>query len=441
MSSAQYKKPKIDGWYIAKHYPHLDAPVSYNTAAKFALNPSIVARHDFLPFMGYSKQVRRYKGKEKGASIKARPIKYASHLDGCIYCYYAYKINQMYEQYIRDNGLGDFVIGYRAGRGSNIHLAREAVKEIKSRNSCAAIALDINDFYGSIDHKNLEAQWCSVLGVTKLPKDHLQVFLSLTKWACVDRDKLITYLGLDADELPLRLIDDIRVLHKIRKEDKLREVNDRIMSTNKNDHGIPQGSPMSALLSNVYMLPFDMAMKQLAQTTGGFYRRYSDDILFICETEQKEKVLDFIDGALAERGKSLSRNKDKDHISSFRVKPGSNKLTCDKEFQYLGFTFDGQQVRMRSQTLAKYHRRLKLSAKQALATAKRKRGRKPLKVHRKKLNRMFTHLGYEGFVGGYARMSQKIMGGNAISKQVKGSYERLTKELTKSQKKKESGAA
>jgi hypothetical protein len=48
--------------------------------------------------------------------------------------------------------------------------------------------------------------------------------------------------------------------------------------------GIPQGSAMSALLSNVYLIDFDEYLQILGQKMGFAYRRYCDDILIICRS-------------------------------------------------------------------------------------------------------------------------------------------------------------
>jgi hypothetical protein len=45
--------------------------------------------------------------------------------------------------------------------------------------------------------------------------------------------------------------------------------------------GIPQGSPISDLLANIYLVDFDCEIQSLVSSVGGVYRRYSDDILII----------------------------------------------------------------------------------------------------------------------------------------------------------------
>jgi RNA-directed DNA polymerase len=431
MQKKQYKQPKKEGWYLSKKYPHLDLPLSFENTKKYVTDASKIAKHNFYPFMSYEKKERRYRGKFKKASNKIRPIKYASHLDGNIYSYYALMLKGYYEQRISLLGLNEVAIGYRSGKGSNIHLAEQVFCEIKSRKNCVAIAVDINNFYGHIDHLNLKREWCLVLGVDKLPADHFVIFKSLTKSTSVDRTKLSIRLNHSLKKLPLRLVKNAKEFRMIRDEDKRKPTDERIFEKNINSYGIPQGSPLSSLLSNIYMIPFDKKMNELAKEIGGFYRRYSDDILFICDENLKVSILEKIDAELRERGNALIRNQSKDHISTFNIDKNTSKQICDKEFQYLGFSFNGKATRIRSQTLSKYFRRLKLSvrkAKKSAGIAEKKYGNKT--VFRKGLNKRFTHLGTQGFIPDYVRNVKKTMGKKHINKQIKDPLKRLTEELT-----------
>jgi retron-type reverse transcriptase len=55
--------------------------------------------------------------------------------------------------------------------------------------------------------------------------------------------------------------------------------------------GIPQGTPISAVLANIYMLEFDKVIHNWLSARGGVYRRYSDDMLFICRKEDEKSLL------------------------------------------------------------------------------------------------------------------------------------------------------
>lgn len=50
---------------------------------------------------------------------------------------------------------------------------------------------------------------------------------------------------------------------------------------NANHYGIPQGSPISATLANVYMLEVDKLINDMIFGLGGKYMRYSDDFIII----------------------------------------------------------------------------------------------------------------------------------------------------------------
>ncbi len=58
--------------------------------------------------------------------------------------------------------------------------------------------------------------------------------------------------------------------------------------------GIPQGSPISAILSNIYMIDFDVKMKEFISKVNGKYYRYCDDILCIAPIVYKSKIEKFI---------------------------------------------------------------------------------------------------------------------------------------------------
>jgi hypothetical protein len=62
---------------------------------------------------------------------------------------------------------------------------------------------------------------------------------------------------------------------------------------NNDPFGIPQGTPISAALSNAYMMPLDKRIVEARGSVGGLYRRYSDDILkFVTNTFLFEEVIE-----------------------------------------------------------------------------------------------------------------------------------------------------
>src|SRR5690606_34052824 len=80
------------------------------------------------------------------------------------------------------------------------------------------------------------------------------------------------------------LIDSNIIIHKNQKQNEQKEL-----------IGIPQGLPISALLANIYMLNFDeTVINEIVLKHDVFYRRYSDDIIMICNESQIKLIEDFI---------------------------------------------------------------------------------------------------------------------------------------------------
>lgn len=354
MQSPFKKKSKIDGWYSKKKYPHFDKPLIYEQALLLVNNQQKISSHPFYPFLSYEKTARRFKGRSD-ISVKSRPIKYAAHKDGYIYSYYAKIISEKYESRVIALGLDHNVIAYRSGKGNNVDFAKAAFDEIDRRGVCVAIAVDISGFFDNIDHQNLKKEWWLTIDHTKLPDDHFAIFNSLTRWSEVNRDECFERLekhisSFDIKNPPWPICSDADFRNIIKG--KGASLNSLIRKNtddagNWKEYGIPQGTAMSALLSNVYMIPFDRQMKKLANEINGYYRRYSDDILWICDPSYKGRILKEVDAGLQERGGQLFRKDDKTDISYFRL--GQNgTLICDKPFQYLGFTYNGKKRLIRS---------------------------------------------------------------------------------------------
>ena len=64
---------------------------------------------------------------------------------------------------------------------------------------------------------------------------------------------------------------------------------------NESGIGIPQGSPISAVLSNVYMIEFDEQVKEYVSLNGGIYMRYSDDFLIVLPCERDDEITNYMD--------------------------------------------------------------------------------------------------------------------------------------------------
>jgi RNA-directed DNA polymerase len=90
--------------------------------------------------------------------------------------------------------------------------------------------------------------------------------------------------------------------------------------------GVPQGSGLSPLLSNLYLHPFDHLMTQAGYTSV----RYCDDFVILCRTQaEAEAALAVVDAWMTQHGLRL-------HPEKTRLVEAS---TDDKGFEFLGYRF------------------------------------------------------------------------------------------------------
>ncbi|MGH8071943.1 MAG: antiviral reverse transcriptase Drt2, partial [Candidatus Entotheonellia bacterium] len=123
-----------------------------------------------------------------------------------------------------------------------MHFAVAAFEEIKSRRDCDVIALDVEDFFGSLDHAVLKVAWISLLepGCT-LPDDHYAAYKAITRYSWIDR---ATVRGLLRRDIPRRRTspgDRICTPEEFRTHLRPK------IEKNCTAKGIPQGSPISAV--------------------------------------------------------------------------------------------------------------------------------------------------------------------------------------------------
>jgi RNA-directed DNA polymerase len=424
------------GWFQPKNLPHFDAPLlSAVEAMRIAGDPVAVAQNSFLPLISFTKRHRRFTisgpGRQPVGSVKDRPLAFCGNRDATIFAYYAHILGDGYEALLDPLGIDACVIGYRRGR-SNIECARDAFAEIAGRGRCVALALDVEGFFDNLPHSVLKLAWARVLGRLggDLPKDHYAVFRALTCYSKVDRDRCLERLGLSADggleglPKPLCTIADFRRL--IRGNGG---VMPSIIHRNSNPWGIPQGTPLSPVAANIAMLDFDVAVAAEVARVGGIYRRYSDDILVICAPGEAEWLEAFISTALITHAPGLKLKEKKAQRVQFF---GGRARCAPSPLQYLGFTFDGQRVLLRSSTIARQWRRLAAAARwakarQGMAHAGLIDGRPT--VHRKNLLTRFSHLGEGNFHTGYAAKAGQVMGTSTIKRQLRNHMAFLAKRL------------
>ena len=407
--------PKIEEWYRQRGYPHFDWPRSRAETVDLVTDAAAVASHSFMPLISFEMREPRYHASRKCVEQKIRPIACASHADSHIYSYYAAMLKLPVEQRIAELGLNDAVLAYRRMPGGkcNIHFADEAFNDIRRRGSCSAIAVDVEKFFDTLDHSQLKQAWCELLQVDRLPPDHYAVFRSLTRYSKVDRATLYEQFGVGR-----RQQDKLRRPVCTPKEFRERVRGNGLIKTNRKPFGIPQGTPISALLSNLYMLATDKFIQEYAALQNASYRRYSDDILLISDTAHAAEFEAQVVSQVKDVG--LSINSSKTNRSCFS-KGITGTQDVDKPLAYLGFEFDGKSKRIRPKTLARYHQRASRAVRSAQRAAKTA-GSPRLK--RRELYERYTHLGRRNFVR-YAMRAAKLMQDPMPRKQVRRHWDKL----------------
>jgi RNA-directed DNA polymerase len=180
---------------------------------------------------------------------------------------------------------------YRQGR--NAHQAIAEVGETLFRNHPEVVDADLEDYFGSIPHADL--------------------MRSLA-----------------------RRIVDRRVLHLIKMwlECPVEETDDRGRKTRTtvakdSGHGIPQGSPISPLLANLYMRRFVLVWKKLGleQRLGSKVVTYADDLVILCRRGRAAEALTHLRAIMGKL--KLRVNEEKTRICKVPA----------EHFDFLGYTF------------------------------------------------------------------------------------------------------
>ena len=414
-------------------------PLSASKAQSFVSQSENIKKHSFYPFLYYeipklklrkiNSQIVR--DKKNSPNIKKRPIAYAAHRDSHIFSYYTYLLEKEYENIISTDYpyLNNCILAFRKLGKSNIDFAKFAFEHIRSLGNCSVLALDITGFFDNLDHEILKKSWCEILKQNKLPEDHYAVYKAITKFSKISRDEILRHFNISKNA-NLKKRKRICTAKEFRAFRKLKP---SAIVKNTSNIAIPQGSPISALLSNIYMLEFDVAVFKFLQEKNPkfMYLRYCDDILCIVDKENINAVEDFILDEIAKL--KLQINKQKTEIVHFYK---TNKLKSSKALQYLGFIIENDSISLRSMGFTRYSNKMKRGvslAKQTQRKFNRIRVRKGLQqkeLYKKKLYSRYSHFGKRNFIS-YAKRAAQAFQSETIRKQIAPLHKRLCDEMAK----------
>ena len=418
-------------WYKSRKYLHFDRPVGQKAAFDYVSSPQKVAAHSFYPFITYTSVILKYRlDNDRGVFVKnpkPRPISYSAHLDSHIYSYYCFVLSQLYEKELVRHGLHTSILAFRSIDGkSNIHFANDAFCEIKSKGECCVLAFDVEKFFDRLEHSRLKGAWAKLLGGGKLPTDHFAVFKAITKSSRVDKAALYSRLGISIHN---PRVEDKRLCSAKRFRDDVR--GGGLIATNPELRGIPQGSPISALLSNIYMLEFDLALLSKLSLTESVFYRYCDDILIICDSEKENEIYEFVNDEIRKLGLNLQEKKTE--VRQFKF-DAAGKLRSDKPVHYLGFSFDGQREHIRSSSITRYYKKLRRRiwvSKKAMVRCnelRAARGEPPRELFLRTIYRGYSYLGRRNFIS-YGFKAADIMESQSIRKQLRSHWKKLNRFL------------
>lgn len=429
------KKRKI---YKNKNYTHFDSrKPEYWKYLNCIRNPKWIERHAFYPFIYYKEEKNKFNGEE--IIPKSRDIRYSSHIDRYIYEYYNDILSKKYNKYAKQLGINQAVIAYRTNLNkNNIHFSSDVFKFLNKQENAFIIVSDFTNFFDSLNHQYLKDRLKEILKVDTLPNDYYKVFKSITKYSYIDYNDILNELHLKHKELTK--------LHKERLFDieQFRKFKQGKIHVNKKAYGMVQGSALSSVMSNIYMIKFDKLVNDIVTSNKGIYRRYSDDIIIIIPNIARAKELynkimnikDKIPNLIMSPEKTSCFIKRQGSITSVDIL--KNKVLKENtSINYLGFSYDGKCVKIREKTVAKYYRKMYARIK----TINRWTIKTGNNIGRKKFYKQYSYLGKrtkdikKGNFLTYVDRSKKKYGDlGRMEEQVKNSWKYMSKRLVKIKK-------
>ncbi|MCI1985926.1 MAG: reverse transcriptase/maturase family protein [Lactobacillus sp.] len=362
---------KING----KNYLHFDFPLTDKERRQLVADFSNgdIVHHRYLPFISFEIRFRIYHPKEKSATPKSRKITLPSHHDALTYRYYGAALNRVYSNYANSHYINEVAVAYRERRSglqlSNITTAKEVFDYVTLFPNSWIIKGDFHHFFDTLNHQYLVDNMRKVFGGV-LPRGWGRMLRSITEYQSISRKTLERQLKDSHVKNAYRLnvpdgaktrayVSNLQQFGQLIKQKKVR-------LSGKNRVGIPQGTAVSAVLANVYMIDFDEWLSKYCETLGGLYRRYSDDFIIVLPKKHLSKgFVEILESEIIQRSQSTldldieptktklySYNQDSHAVMLHDVQNAEKQKPG--KIDYLGFIFDGVSVSMRPKSIYKF---------------------------------------------------------------------------------------
>lgn len=442
-------------WLKFKKYPHIGNPLTKKKdlawIKNYVTNPDKISKHKFTPLL--HKKICQRKFRPAVGTLKTpmgkrfrtvhdkkeRPIFYASHLDSIVYSYYSHLLTAAYEKFLSAKSFGISAVAYRQipisniekGNKCNVEFAYDTFKFIEDNKhrKLSILVADITSFFDNLDHRILHSQWKRILELDSLPDDHYTVYKSLIVKRYVNeldlfnrfKHNLIAERGVESQPGKVQL-KNVRVkkiwnlkreavVAYCTKKDFYSKATDLIRAEKSCSHqhkicrsnceikGIPQGTPLSATLANIYMLDFDEKVYHETQKKQGYYQRYSDDLIIVCDQEDETFFYELICEAV-ERSAKLNIQRKKTNIYRYSLTANgftggiveNGVLNANRQLEYLGFMYDGRKIRVKTIGFSRFYRSMKRAFRRGTHFASKPSN----KSHNLFENRLYKRFSYKG---------------------------------------------
>ena len=351
-----------------KHFDCKKIAADYRPGGKYRNDLSFLFNlitYKFWPLIRIDQKKRRYTKNIKNKleiKQKKRPIMYPAHRDSCVMSFYAFLLKGNYESMIKNTKLANCVLGYRkipvnsrrSKNKSNINFANDLYDSLQYMNSHVVLCIDIKGFFDNINHAMLKDSMTPFS--QNVPAKNLEIILkNVTKYRYVFAEDVKQLLGSRSwinPGLYNKVLRDTSLIHK-----------------NKKPYGIPQGTPISDILSNIYMYNFDKAVIAELESMEEFtlYRRYCDDILVAIPCRYANKIYNFLSNEIEKYKLKIGADKTeafyinaKDKVLKDITREYVKDYRKNKVFiQYLGFYMNLDKIIIRSSTVEAHYRKIK----------------------------------------------------------------------------------